>query len=95
MSPPVTAPSIVHVMSEPDCVFVKARPTEMAGSMKPRISMSKPSMLKPITDPANAFQPYEETLSVERAISVVAGRALLATGSTNLSRFYSLAECLK
>jgi len=95
MSPPVTAPSIVQVTSDPACVFVKARPAEMAGSMKPRISMSKPSMLKPITDPANAFQPYEETLSVERAISVVAGRAPLATGSTSFSCFYSLRECLK
>jgi hypothetical protein len=39
-------------------------------------------MLKPITDPANAFQPYEETLSLPRAISAFAEGALLATGST-------------
>jgi hypothetical protein len=29
----------------------------MAASMKPSISMSNPSMLKPITEAASAFQP--------------------------------------
>ena len=57
-------------------MLVRAKAAEIVGSMKPRISMSKPSMLKPTTDPASAFQAYRVTTSSARAICVLAGDTL-------------------
>src|SRR5258708_31290220 len=90
-SPPATAPSIVHVTSEPACALVNPRSPEMAASMKPSISMSNPSMLKPITEAASAFHPYAVTNSSATAICALVGEDVRLTGDSfhlpSLSRY--------
>jgi len=55
----------------------------IATSMEPSISMSNPSMLKPITEAASAFQPYRVTGSSAAAICALVGEDVLLTGDSS------------